>query len=64
MSERTASYKGKTYRLLFMGKTRFGERAKLAFMDGSKVFWVKASAVEETTGTRRFARVGLRPKPN
>lgn len=50
MSDRTAKYKGRTYRLLFMGKTKHGQRAKLAFMDGSKEFWVEASAVIETKG--------------
>ncbi len=41
----TATYKGKTYRLLWTGATKFGKRAKLAFMDGSSEFWVDASAV-------------------
>lgn len=51
MAQRYASYKGRTYRLEFLGKTKFGERAKLAFMDGSKEFWVDASLVSETTGS-------------
>lgn len=42
---RTATYKGKTYRLEFLGDTKFGRRAKLAFMDGSKEFWVAADLV-------------------
>lgn len=44
---RTATYKGRTYRLEFLGDTKFGRRAKLAFLDGSKNFWVDASLVTE-----------------
>lgn len=46
-STKTATYKGRTYRLVFIGDTKFGRRAKLAFMDGSKEFWVDASTVSE-----------------
>ena len=46
-SGRTAEYKGRKYRLLWSGKTKFGNRAKLAFMDGSKEFWADAGAVSE-----------------
>ncbi len=42
---KTATYKGKAYRLEFIGRTKFGQKAKLAFMDGSKEFWVDAAAV-------------------
>lgn len=42
---KTATYKGRTYTLLFLGDTKFGRRAKLAFRDGSKEFWVPAAAV-------------------
>lgn len=41
----TAIYKGRPYRLLGSGKTKFGERAHLAFLDGSKDFWVSLGAV-------------------
>ena len=44
---RTAEYKGRKYRLMWSGKTKYGMRAKLAFMDGSKEFWVDASLVSE-----------------
>ena len=44
---KTATYKGKTYRLEYLGPTKFGRRAKLAFMDGSKEFWVDAALVSE-----------------
>jgi len=41
----TVTYKGKPYRLLWRGPTRYGERARLQFMDGSKDFWVDAHMV-------------------
>lgn len=43
-----ATYKGRPYLLLWVGETRRGQAAKLAFADGSKVFWADASAVEVT----------------
>jgi hypothetical protein len=46
---RYATYKGKTYRLLYLGSTKYGRRAKLAFRDGSKEFWVAAELVSETS---------------
>lgn len=42
---KTANYKGKTYRVKFIGDTKYGKRANLEFMDGSKNFWVDASLV-------------------
>ena len=45
--DKMATYKGRTYRLRFLGDTKFGRRAKLAFLDGSKEFWVDASLVAE-----------------
>lgn len=45
-SDQTATYKGKSYRLLFLGDTKYGRRAKLAFFDGSREFWVDASKVQ------------------
>lgn len=47
MADRTATYKGRKYLLKFLGKTKFGRRAKLAFLDGSKEFWVSADLVTE-----------------
>jgi len=42
----TAVYKGKKYKLLWgPGPTKFGRKCKLGFFDGSKEFWVDASAV-------------------
>jgi len=46
-TNRTASYRGRTYRLLFVGETKYGRRAHLQFFDGSKDFWVDAVAVQE-----------------
>lgn len=43
-----ATYKGRPYLLLWLGETRRGPAAKLAFSDGSKTFWADASAVEVT----------------
>jgi hypothetical protein len=45
--QRKALYKGRHYRLLYLGHTKYGERAKLEFMDGTKSFWCDAGAVEE-----------------
>lgn len=41
----TATYKGKKYRLLWAGQTKFGRRAHLQFMDGGKDFWVDEALV-------------------
>lgn len=43
-----AVYKGKSYLLVWEGETRRGRACKLAFADGSKVFWAEASEVEVT----------------
>ncbi len=40
-----ADYKGRPYRLEFKGRTKFGDKAKLAFLDGSKEFWVDAALI-------------------
>lgn len=44
-ASRTADYKGRTYRLLWVGQTKYGRRARLEFADGSKEFWVPASKI-------------------
>lgn len=44
---RTAIYKGKRYKLHFLGSTRYGMRAKLGFFSGWKSFWVDAHKVRE-----------------
>jgi hypothetical protein len=41
-----ATYKGRKYKLCFLGDTKFGRRAKLSFWDGSKEFWVSADLVQ------------------
>jgi hypothetical protein len=56
---RTATYKGRKYRCLFHGQTKFGPRAHLQFWDGSKDFWVPGESVtvSESRGeSRRSAR--------
>lgn len=49
-TNRIGEYKGRKYRLLYSGPTKYGRRAKLAFMDGTKEFWVAADLVRETQG--------------
>lgn len=39
------TYKGRVYRLLWKGTTKYGERAHLEFTDGTKNFWCDASLV-------------------
>jgi hypothetical protein len=43
-----ARYKGTEYLLLWSGSTRKGPACKLAFTDGSKVFWASEAEVEVT----------------
>jgi hypothetical protein len=43
-----ASYKGKTYYVVWEGQTRLGHGWKLAFTDGSSVFWAKTENGEPT----------------
>lgn len=44
---KTGTYRGRKYRVLFIGKTQFGQRAHLQYFDGSKDFWVGADAVSD-----------------
>lgn len=53
-----ATYKGRPYLLLWMGQTSRGEAAKLAFSDGSKVFWADAAAVQVTKTYERHETKG------
>lgn len=46
----TVSYKGRSYRLLWSGSTKYGDRAKLEFMDGTKSFWVDLDKVSASRG--------------
>ena len=60
---RTAMYKGKHYRLDYLGNTRYGRRAKLSFFNGRRSFWVNADAIREivndteTAAERRNATI-------
>lgn len=42
MANQVATYKGKKYKCLWVGETKFGRRAHLAFFSGDKDFWVGA----------------------
>lgn len=47
VEERIGVYKGKKYRLKFLGRTKHGYRACLEFWNGTKTFWVDGDAVSE-----------------
>ena len=51
-------YKGRNYFLAWKGTTKFGERAKLQFLDRSKEFWVDASAIKQATGVPQPRKYG------
>ena len=56
---KTATYKGHSYRVLYIGPTKYGQRARLQFFDGSKDFWCDARlvTVSSDTGSRsRYER--------
>jgi hypothetical protein len=65
----TAEYKGRKYRLAWLGETKYGRRAKLQFFDGSKEFWVPADAVSvlddgpQAAARRAGVRGGMRRCP-
>ena len=44
MSEKV-SYKGRMYRRVWAGQTKYGHRSKLEFLDGSKQFFVGSDMV-------------------
>jgi hypothetical protein len=55
-----ATYKGRDYVLVWEGETRRGRACKLAFRDGSRVFWADAASVQITKryeGRERYGRV-------
>ena len=47
MEEQFVLYKGKAYRQLYSGLTKWGRRAHLEFLDRSQDFWVDASRVKK-----------------
>lgn len=55
-TSQTATYKGRTYRCLFIGDTKHGRRAHLQFFDGSKDFWVDASLVSASASKSSSSR--------
>jgi hypothetical protein len=50
---RVAEYKGRKYRVLYIGDTKYGYRAHLGFFDGSRDFWVDGSLVRIVTPNYR-----------
>jgi hypothetical protein len=51
-ANRTGLYKGRKYRVLYVGATKYGQRAHLQFFDGSKDFWVAANLVTVCDSSR------------
>lgn len=56
------SYKGKNYRLRWAGTTKFGQKAKLSFLDGSREFWVDLALIGPGTSTTSTRSRGGRGK--
>lgn len=56
----TAEYRGRKYRLAWRGQTKYGERAKLQFFDGSREFWVDAGAITISTDSPKSYSFGRR----
>lgn len=51
-----ATYEGKTYYLLYDGTTSRGRGVKLAFRDGSRVFWARNPDAVKTIASYQEAR--------
>jgi len=63
MAAKQVTYKGRQYNLLWSGPTKYGERARLQFLDGSKDFWVDAHLVSGGTSTPvSYTPSGTRPR--
>lgn len=58
----TAIYKGRMYRLLYLGPTKYGQRARLQFLDGSKDFWVAADQVKPQASSSSSSRTRTPPR--
>lgn len=58
----TVSYKGRNYTVVFAGTTKFGEKAKLSFLDGSKEFWVDLSLCSAPAASQ--SNTSSRPRRN
>ncbi len=59
-SNQVAEYKGRKYRLVWQGQTKFGRRAKIQFFDGSKEFWVNADSIRVTESSSAPRSYGFR----
>ena len=46
-------YKGRKYRVEYAGKTKYGMKAKLKFLNGSKSFWVPLDMVSHSSSSSR-----------
>lgn len=44
-------YKGRKYELVWSGNTRYGNKAKLKFLNGDKEFWVPLEAIQRSPST-------------
>lgn len=64
MSDQIVSYKGNNYKLVWKGKTKYGERAKLAFLDNSKEFWVDASQIGSSSTSSSTSSSSSRSSPS
>ena len=58
MTTKFAEYRGRTYVLAWKGETKFGERAKLMFLDRSKEFWVATNLIKEVSEPPKRRRGG------
>jgi hypothetical protein len=58
VNDEAAEYKGRKYKLLWIGNTKYGRRARLGFFDGSKEFWVDASAIRTLSPASSSGRSG------
>lgn len=60
---RIAMYKGREYRIEYLGPTKYGRRARLSFLTARyKSFWVDAERVREI-GSDEPAPVPVEPEP-
>jgi hypothetical protein len=53
MTKATYPYKGRVYRVLYVGPTQFGCRAHLQAMDGSFDFWIGEKQIDINPGAFR-----------
>jgi hypothetical protein len=49
------TYKGKKYKILYRGQTKFGNRTHLAFFSGEKDFWVPSENVQVSAAPSNYS---------